>query len=193
MSTSMLSIFSQDIKRDAPAQAVSPFRVKNYPSSDASDNWQLAHFRGLSNYELVTRQYLPLGVEFENAIALRPSNPRFIRTTRNPVLMPRAGHPGFTMRLQPSVAGFQISVMGCKPVIVSVLNSAGDCIAHGQTEGFDLSKLPTDVPLPEQVLAFDVKAAAEVWVSSRSPFTLTHFGVRRSQRRLPLRYRFANR
>ncbi len=142
-------------------------------SSLFSVSWQTLPIAKLDGYTTVDQQFLPLGLIFQDAIALRPSNPRFTQLGNPVVLMPVGQCRGLKVQVHVPIQSIDLGLMGSKGVTVSALNEQGHCVAIAQTQDID----PTTVEhiFPEQFLRLDVSTVQTLRIESKAPFLLTRF------------------
>lgn len=148
-----------------------------------SGSWQTLELQRLNNYERVTGQYAALGLHFENAIALQPSNELFMQRGRQRAIMATGNRPQLKFKLDAAILKLQLAVMGTQPVRLSALDGSGFCIAEGETQG-----VAADFPqqahavVPEQFLSIDAGNVRTLVLTSKAPFLMTWLTVQRRQR-----------
>lgn len=122
----------------------------------------------LKPLESVMHQFESRGVVFEDAIALIPSNPRFICRSGQFVLMP--AHPDNTLAIdpQPMVQRLYLCGRGTQPIVVKTWDADGNLQS---TQTADLP--PSDSTLlPCQILKLATEGIHRIELSSAAPFTL---------------------
>ncbi|MBF2036105.1 MAG: hypothetical protein IGR92_11690 [Leptolyngbyaceae cyanobacterium T60_A2020_046] len=177
ISTKMPSIPSPDIWiPNQQTGAVPTFE----PRPSLANPWHLIHFRCLHDYERVSDQFHLLGVLFEDAIAVRPSNPAFIRNLRHPAIMPTARCKGLKLWLEQPIRQLQVVLMGYRSVTLTTFNGEGHSTACFSTPECASSALaPHPAELREQVVTLEVSAACLVRIDAKAPFVVTKLGLQR--------------
>lgn len=137
------------------------------------------NFQSLSAFEAVNQQFKGYGVEFEGAIALFPSNPRFINQPSHKVIMPTAATNRLWLNLSPLVTRICLSGRSTQPILLESINAAGDVIA---VENGVMCPLPAPLRhdtgrLPSQVFKLDAAQAKRLRLSAKAPFTLERVAV----------------
>lgn len=139
-------------------------------------SWDFLKIAQLNNFELVSDQFSGLGVFFDDAIAVRPSNPRFQDSEYRTVLM--ATNQGKSLKVSVSTRVIQthLWIVGSQATFVSALNEQGHCVAVGKT----LAARPgqTSSPYLEQSVIIDTSTAKSIRVDSKSPFVITQLAVK---------------
>ncbi|MEM8810693.1 MAG: hypothetical protein AAGF01_32180 [Cyanobacteria bacterium P01_G01_bin.38] len=125
-------------------------------------------FQDLKPLEPVTCQFESRGLVFEDAIALIPSNPRFICRSGQSVLMP--AHPDNTLAIepQPMVQRLYLCGRGTQPIVVKTWDADGNLQS---TQTADLPQLDSPL-LPCQILKLSTEGIHRIELSSAAPFTL---------------------
>lgn len=125
-------------------------------------------FQDLQPLEPVTHQFESRGLVFDDAIALIPSNPRFICRSGQPVLMP--AHPANTLaiELQPMVQRLYLCGRGTQPMVVKTWDADGNLLS---TKTADLPHSESAL-LPCQILKLSTEGVHRIVLSSAAPFTL---------------------
>jgi len=135
-------------------------------------------FEDLAEFERVENQYFCLGVQFDGAIAIRPSNPIFMPSSGCLVLMPSTFQAGIRAQFCRAVAVVQALVTGTKPVTLTALDSQGtvlDRVSIGSYRYVWETAQGELIPLPQQPLELKIPGIASVLFESDAPFTLDNF------------------
>lgn len=135
-------------------------------------------FEDLAEFERVENQYSNLGVQFDGAIAIRPSNPIFIPNSGCLVLMPLTFQVGIQARFCRPVAVIQALVSGTRPVTLTALDSQGvvlERVSIGSYRYLWAEGAAELAPLPQQPLQLQTPGIASVLFESDAPFTLDNF------------------
>jgi hypothetical protein len=158
--------------------APTPMQVPHlHPRRSVVREWRLLPIVWLENFERVTDQFAAFGVGFADAIAVRPSNPRFSPATNAIQVMPCNRRKSIKMSLSRPVTQLQLSLMGSTPITVSAFNAEGHCVALAETATPVLSEHQPHYP--EQTLTLDTKTAAFICLESKVPFMLTRLAFKR--------------
>jgi hypothetical protein len=134
-------------------------------------------FQELSAFERVREQYAHLGVRFEGAIALEPSNPLFHPDSGALILMPVNDQAGITVVFDRPTEWIGAFVTSVRPVLMTAFDENGNSIEQAST---DWDQVYTEegslrFPLPQQRLELQAKNIARVIFHSYAPFTLANF------------------
>jgi len=79
----------------------------------------------LSTYESVMDQYQHLGVKFDGAIALKPSNPGFFPESGSVVLMPIGNTMQMSICFRDLVSSVNLRLCGSSPIILTAYDRNG--------------------------------------------------------------------
>ena len=137
--------------------------------------WHCLPLHWLENFAPVAAQFTPWQVQFEGAIAIRPSNPRFQTMADALVIMPNQAGKSLKVNLGPTIDEIDLWVVGSEAVTVSLLDAVGHCVAVATTTPAPTA--PNPITYPTQRLTLDTHNAHRVRIDSRSPFILTHVAV----------------
>ncbi|USR89808.1 hypothetical protein NEA10_13145 [Phormidium yuhuli AB48] len=121
-------------------------RVQEFPPSVRLD------FEGLTRFEVVSDQYKRWGVEFDNAIAVSPSNPAYPTHSGEMVLMaaPKSGFLELTFdRPVQFVAGY---VTSSRFTAMSAYNDGGQTITRAELPGANLANSNSSVQPNQQLI-----------------------------------------
>lgn len=134
-------------------------------------------FQMLSAFDRVRDQYDYLGVRFEGAIALEPSNPLFQPIPRVLVLMPLTNPAGITAYFRQPANRVSVRVCIVRPIVLSAYDRDGHLIEQVSAEWEPIDSLEDQDgnPLPEQIVELQAPNIAKVVVQSYSPFVLSQF------------------
>ncbi len=178
-----------DLKPTSPFSA--PHRVpdalldtlmKGQRAADFSEALQSRYplnFQPLAAFEPVEQQFSHQGVTFDGAIALAPSNPKFIEQPGQKVVMPIGQHR-LHLQLANIVTHIQIAGRCTQPMVLEVLGADGAVITvqNGVTCPLpdplqhDISRLPSQVfklALPTD--------GSSLRLSAKAPFVLSSVAV----------------
>ncbi|MFB2878019.1 hypothetical protein [Floridanema aerugineum] len=134
-------------------------------------------FDQLKLFEPVMAQYKHLGVEFQGAIALKPSNPEFFPLSDGVVLMPQGNKMLITTFFKNPVALVRALVCGSGSIVLTTYDSDDNLL--------DRVSKPADVPL--MVSSTTQTKIRSTWLKSKqrgitrveihscTPFTLSDF------------------
>jgi len=134
-------------------------------------------FDQLKLFEPVIAQYKHLGVEFQGAIALKPSNPEFFPQSGGVVLMPQGNKMFITTNFKHPAASVRALVCGSGLVVLTTYDSNGNLLER-------ISK-PADIP--STVSSTTQTKSHSTWLKSKqrgitkmelhscTPFTLSDF------------------
>jgi hypothetical protein len=140
-------------------------------------------FQTLQPLEVVDQQFKPQGLVFAEAIALIPSNPRFIAQSGQIVLMPSSNQPLLTIELDTFITRLSLCGRSTQPITLQARDAAGQGVALHTgvmcpllTEGQPDSQLEIRL-LPRQVFKFDTATATHLTVMARAPFIIEGIGL----------------
>ena len=135
------------------------------------------NFEDLSAFEQVRDQYSDLGIKFDKAIALQPSNPAFPPRSGAVVLMPMNHGLSLSVYLYRSIQAIGAFVTGTRQVRLTAFDCNGQVVAQSDTgvRRYVHEQRETVDPLPRHKLELSAKAIARVEFASDSPFTLDDF------------------
>jgi hypothetical protein len=143
--------------------------------SEATHRWKCLPFHWLEHCQRVDSQFLGFQVEFESAIAIHPSNPRFqIGNLPIALMAPRKGNH-LKVNVGINVNSVEVWVVGNRSVAVSTLDDQGHCIAMRQTQ--DFSETESISKLTAQSVVINTQSVSTLCIDSRSPFILTRFAI----------------
>lgn len=127
-------------------------------------------FQDLKAFERVTDQYQHLGVGFEQAIALSPSNPAFQPRTGSIAVMPLGHHKSITVSFLRSVKKVGAYVSNVRPVTLTAYDEDGNGLGSASSQ--PCSSLEPGVALDLQLLELEIEAIAYVTFQCDAPFIL---------------------
>lgn len=125
--------------------------------------------QSLKPFELVKEQFVPWGIEFEDAIALYPSNPAFIEEKTRLVLMPVASSSAIKIKLRQPYCSVTMRLRGYHDIRLATLNRDGHCTLCGKT--FCSRYSPVD-KAPLEVFCLDLRRVQTIVLKSSAPFIL---------------------
>ncbi|MFB2838978.1 hypothetical protein [Floridanema evergladense] len=134
-------------------------------------------FDHLKLFEPVMAQYKDLGLEFQGAIALKPSNPEFFTQSSSIVLMPQGNKMLITTNFKNPVALVRAQVCGSDLIVLTTYDARGNLL--------DRVSKPADVSLGVSYttqtktgstwLKSKQRGITKVELHSCTPFTLSNF------------------
>ncbi len=158
-----------------------PGRLKS-ATAETMPAWAEINFDERIVYEDIQHQYTDLGVAFQGAIALQPSNPLFQGRSGQLVIAPKTSDRGITVQFRQSVRAVSAYVCSASPVQLAVFDRHGHCLSRvkvGQRyhlgPGTDL-----DVPLPHHELALEGEAIAQAVLTANTAFIVDRVAFGRS-------------
>lgn len=167
-------MLTQDIWKKLTPTLVRPLASQNLFGTRLT--WKFLSIAGLENFESVSNQFASLGLHFEDAIAIRPSNPRFLSNGCQMVVMSADQGKTLKVSLDADVAHTHLWLKGSQTVKVSALNAQGHCMAVAETKSARTAK---SAPLyAEEGVLIDTRAAKTLRIESKAPFVLTRLAVK---------------
>lgn len=130
-------------------------------------------FQDLKAFERVTDQYQHLGVEFEQAIALSPSNPAFQPRTGSMAVMPPSHHKSITVSFLRPIAKVGAYVSNVIPVTLTAYDEDGNSLGSASSHPCPFPE--PGVALPQQLLELEIEGIAYVTFYCDAPFILNDF------------------
>lgn len=149
--------------------------------------WAEINFDERALYEEIQHQYTDLGVAFQGAIALQPSNPLFQGGSGQRVMAPKTGDRGITVQFRQSVRTIKVQVCSASPVQLAVFDGQGRCMSHiraGQRYHLGPST-DLEVPLPHHELTFEAEAIARAVLTANTAFIVDRVAFGRSPSEAP--------
>ncbi|MGK7905376.1 MAG: hypothetical protein AB4352_29020 [Hormoscilla sp.] len=144
-------------------------RIPNPTQARGSALVQL-NFEDLKTFERVTDQYQHLGVGFEQAIALSPSNPAFQPRTGSLALMPPSHQKSITVSFLRSIAKVGAYVSNVIPVTLTAYDEDGNRLGSASSQPCSFPE--PGVALERQLLELEIEGVAYVTFYSDAPFIL---------------------
>jgi len=134
-------------------------------------------FDRLNLFEPVMGQYHDLGVEFQGAIALKPSNPEFFSKSDSLVLMPQGNKMLITTSFKRPVASVRALVCGSGSVVLTTYDVNGNILDRTSKLANLLLNVSstTQTKLNSTWLQSKKRGIARVELHSCTPFTLSDF------------------
>ncbi|MGF1520937.1 MAG: hypothetical protein ACFBSF_01285 [Leptolyngbyaceae cyanobacterium] len=139
--------------------------------------WRLLPIEYLSNFEYITGQFAAFGLKFEDAIAFRPSNPRFLGDRVDPrFLMSASRSRTLKVKVLKATSSMHLWLMGSEVITVSTLDDQGRCTSVAETA----RTLCADTydPYTEESLTLDTRTTETLLIDSKAPFVITQFAVK---------------
>ena len=127
-------------------------------------------FQDLKAFERVTDQYQHLGVQFEQTIALSPSNPAFQPRTGSMAVMPPSHHKSITVSFLRSIAKVGAYVSNVIAVTLTAYDEDGNSLGSASSQPCSSPK--PGVALERQLLALEIEGVAYVTFHCDAPFIL---------------------
>ncbi|MBE7382926.1 MAG: hypothetical protein F6J95_016110 [Leptolyngbya sp. SIO1E4] len=144
--------------------------------------WRSLPIARLKVFERVAAQFMRFGVHFEDAIAARPSNPRFLTDERCTVVMPTGQCRSFKVNLAHPIRQMRFWVVGSQAITISALNRQGHCVAMAKTEIEPHEATAVHKRYAEQGMTIKTGTANVVRIDSKAPFVLTRCEVQQFHR-----------
>ena len=133
-------------------------------------------FQSLAPLEMVTNQFA--GVSFACAIALIPSNPRFISKASQRVLMPTGNNNRLSIALETNVHSFCLWGRCTQPMLLKVLESSGKVLQIHSDKAFRWPDSASNTLLPLQILKLqNMSNIAMIELFADAPFTVEGLSV----------------
>ena len=133
-------------------------------------------FQSLAPLEMVTNQFA--GVSFGCAIALIPSNPRFITKAGQRVLMPTGNQYRLSIALEATVNSFCLWGRCTQPMLLKVLESSGKVLQIHSDKAFRWPDGSKNALLPLQILKLEnMSNIAMIELFADAPFTIEGLSV----------------
>ncbi|MEM8610870.1 MAG: hypothetical protein AAGF93_02550 [Cyanobacteria bacterium P01_H01_bin.105] len=133
-------------------------------------------FQVLSPLEMVTNQFA--GVSFGCAIALIPSNPRFVAQAGQRVIMPTGHDNHLSIALDDTVDSFCLWGRCTQPMVLKVLESSGKVLQIHSDKGFRWPDSSETALLPLQILKLEnMSQIAMIELFADAPFTIEGLSV----------------
>jgi hypothetical protein len=150
--------------------------VKRPVTSATASPWTYLPIHWLEHCQKVDRQFANLQVEFESAIAVQPSNPRFqVGHLPIAIMSPDQGKL-LNVTVGKTIKAVEMWLMGSRSVTVSALDKTGHCVAIARTQDLDDETIPR---LSAQRITLETQAADAIRLDSKSPFVLTRFAIQK--------------
>lgn len=134
-------------------------------------------FEDLAAFDQVKDQYRGLGVWFEGAIAIKPSNPLFPPHSGSLVIMPVGSHPELAVYFRHPTQMMGVFVTGARRVKMVGFDTNGNVVDQVSTS--NCQYLQQDVErqeaLPRQLLRLSASGIVKVVLESDGPFVLDDF------------------
>ena len=132
-------------------------------------------FQTLAPLEMVTNQFAE--VSFGCAIALLPSNPRFVAKAGQRVIMP-TGDNRLSIVLEHTVESLCLWGRCTQPMVLKVLESSGKVVQIHSDKTFRWPKSSETALLPLQILKLEnMSNIAIIELSADAPFTIEGLSV----------------
>ena len=133
-------------------------------------------FQALAPLEMVTNQFA--GVSFGCAIALIPSNPRFVAQSGQRVIMPTGSNNHLSIALDNTVDSFCLWGRCTRPMMLKVLESSGKVLQIHSDKGFRWPDSSKTALLPLQILKLEnMSQIAMIELFADAPYTIEGLSV----------------
>ena len=133
-------------------------------------------FQSLQSLEMVTNQFAK--VSFGCAIALIPSNPRFVAKVGQRVIMPTGNDNRLSIALDDTVSSFCLWGRCTQPMMLKVLESTGKVLRIHSDKTFRWPDSSETALLPLQILKLEnMSQIAMIELSADAPFTIEGLSV----------------
>lgn len=134
-------------------------------------------FDQLKLFEPVMGQYKHLGLEFQGAIALKPSNPEFFTQSGSLVLMPQGNKMLITTTFKHPVASVQALVCGSGSIVLTTYDCNGSLLdrINKLSDVLPTVSSTTQTKLRSTWLKSKQRGITKVELHSCAPFTLSDF------------------
>ncbi|NEQ52503.1 MAG: hypothetical protein F6K11_20570 [Leptolyngbya sp. SIO3F4] len=133
-------------------------------------------FQSLAPLEMVTTQFAE--VSFGCAIALIPSNPRFVAEEGQRVIMPTGNDNHMSIALEDTVDSFCLWGRCTRPMVLKVLEANGQVLQMHSDKAFRWPSSSETALLPLQILKLEnMSNIAMIELSAAAPFTIEGLSV----------------
>jgi hypothetical protein len=134
-------------------------------------------FDQLNPFEPVMGQFKDLGVEFQGAIALKPSNPEFVLRSGSVVLMPQGHKMLITACFKHPVTSVCALVCGSGSIVLTSYDFSGNLVdrASKPADVYPIVSSTTSTKLRSTWLKSNQKGITRVELHSCTPFILSNF------------------
>lgn len=132
-------------------------------------------FKELKLFEQVKSQYKDLGVQFDGAIAISPSNPAFFPFSGSLVVMPVADDLAITVHLDQPMQKIGALVIGARQVRLIAFDRHSNVLAHHSLTFHPVQSSQLIEVFPQQKLEITATDIARVVFSSDAPFVMSSF------------------
>lgn len=140
-----------------------------------SQPWHTVPLHWLDHCQRVDTQFAGFHIQFDSAIAIRPSNPRFQIADLPIALMPPGSGQHLKATIGASVKKIEIWLVGSAAVTVSALDQTGHCLAMAQTQAGQTNADNTH--LLAQRITLETAIATTLRVTSKLPFMMTRVAL----------------
>jgi hypothetical protein len=167
------------------AQQVSPSELVSVQSGELASFIQL-NFSELQSFEVVRHQYQAWGIEFEQTIALQPSNFAFTDLEQPMGLMPIA-HPCMAIQFHQPRQVIKAKLVGARTILVTAFDAENRIVARCELNQ-SMPSMPSPLAatqngfeavsertLPLHTLYLQANAIARIELTSAAPFMLQRF------------------
>jgi hypothetical protein len=131
------------------------------------------NFQELTLFEQVKSQYQDLGVRFEGAITISPSNPAFFPLSGLLVVMPVADDLTITVHLHQPMQKIGALVIGSRQVRLIAFDRHSNVLAHQSMTFHPVQSSELVEVFPQQKLEITATDIARVVFSSDAPFVMS--------------------
>lgn len=177
----MLSLQLKTPTQASPAFPSAPLAQQVFSASALAQSqpWELAsliqlNFSELQSFEVVRNQYQQWGIEFEQTIALQPSNPAFADSKQPVGLMPIA-HPYMAVQFDQPRQFVKANLAGARTILVTVFDAEDRVIARYDLERDAPNSNSIEPTLPLHTLHLQAATIGRIEITSAAPFMLQSF------------------
>ncbi|MEL6937184.1 MAG: hypothetical protein AAFN42_07110 [Cyanobacteria bacterium J06554_1] len=133
-------------------------------------------FQSLAPLEMVTSQLTD--VSFGCAIAIIPSNPRFVGKAGQRVIMPTGNDNRLSIAIDKSIDSFCLWGRCTQPIVLKVLESSGKVLKIHSDKAFRWPDSSETALLPLQILKLEnMSNIAMIELSADAPFTIEGLSI----------------
>lgn len=133
-------------------------------------------FQSLAPLEMVTTQFSE--VSFGCAIALIPSNPRFVAKPEQMIVMPTGNDNRMSIALDDTVKSFCLWGRCTQPMVLKVLEATGQVLQIHSDKAFRWPSSSETALLPLQILKLEnMSNIAIIELSADAPFTIEGLAI----------------
>ncbi|MFE4105552.1 hypothetical protein [Almyronema epifaneia] len=155
-----------------PCYSVSPHRRCRRYRSEYGCRQVQPDFQQLRQFEPVGDRFQKLGIALKGAIALQPSNPKYLNPQMHPVLMPLQDQGEIRILLHRPFSQVKICVRSRGEVTLTALDHRGQCITQGCTREAIQTASSSAQFVPTVWLSVAANQLASLVLSAKVPFVI---------------------